>query len=385
VTATGARRRRRTREIPFPDGPRVVVQAWVGSRLLLLIAGLYAAWTSGRTAAELVSGWDVQHFFLIAREGYVKPQEVAFFPGLPLLLRGFAGVGLPMELAGVLLSAVGSAFAAWGLYRLGGPRAGVVAAAAWLVAPTAVFTVVPYTESLFCAFAFWAWVKARDDRWAWAALLAGGACAFRVSGLFLVGALGVLALTQATGLKGARDRTARLWRLPWLLVPTAVLGAYVVYLRITQGSWTAWYSAQAAGWQRTLTWPWDSIRHTIPAIVPGAYPDHPGWATIFRFEVVSLAVGVLVTLVCLVRRRWAEAAWVGVQVLAFSTSYWLMSVNRAVLLWFPLWVLLGEVATGGRRARSRRVRTVIAWVGLAASALLMMWWAQTFFRGGWAS
>ena len=106
---------------------------------------------------------------------------------------------------------------------------------------------------------------------------------------------------------------------------------------------------------------------------------------IFRFELVSLAVGVLVTLVCLVRRRWAEASWVGVQVLAFSTSYWLMSVNRAVLLWFPLWVLIGEFATGGRGARARRYRTAVAWAFLAGSALVMLWWAQTFFRGGWAS
>lgn len=383
MTPPRAGRARRT--IPFPDGPRVVVQAWLGSRLLLLVAGLWAAWVSGRTAAELVSGWDVQHFLLIARSGYVKPQEVAFFPGLPLLLRGAGAVGLPMELAGVAVSVVGSAFAAWALYRLGGPRAGVVAAAAWLVAPTAVFTVVPYTESLFCAFAFWAWVRARDDRWAWAAVLAGAACAFRVSGLFLVGALAVLALTQPSGRRGDADRRARLGRLPWLLVPSAVLAAYLVFLRLTHGTWTAWYDAQSAGWQRTLTWPWDSIKHTIPAIVPGAYADHPGWATIFRFEVVSVVVGVVVTGVCLIRRRWAEAAWVGVQVLAFTTSYWLMSVNRAVLLWFPLWLLLGELATGGRRVRARRVRTGIAWVGLGCSALLMMWWAQTFFRGGWAS
>ena len=31
----------------------------------------------------------------------------------------------------------------------------------WLFAPTAVFTTVPYTESLFCAAAFWAWERAR--------------------------------------------------------------------------------------------------------------------------------------------------------------------------------------------------------------------------------
>ena len=378
-------RRRRRAIVPLPDGPRLVVQAWVGSRLLLLLAGLGVMWFTGRSAGELVANWDVLHFFGIARDGYATAQEVAFFPGLPLLLRAGAAAGVPMAVGGVVLSLVGSGFAAWGLSRLGGPRAGVFAAVAWLVAPTAVFTVVPYTESLFCAFAFWAWVRARDDRWAWAAALAACASAFRVSGLFLVAALAVLAITRPAGLRGERERRARLARLPWLALPVAVLAAYVVYLRVTQGSWTAWYAAQAAGWQRTLTWPWDSIRHTIPAIVPGAYADHPGWAVVFRFEVVSVVVGLVVTVACLALRRWGEAVWVGTQVLAFTTSYWLMSVNRAVLLWFPLWLLLGEAATGGRTVRSRRRRTVPAWGYLAVSAALMVWWAQTFFRGGWAS
>ena len=90
-----------------------------------------------------------------------------------------------------MLSLAGSAVAAAALLRLGGPWAAV----AWLFAPTAVFTVVPYTESLFCAAAFWAWERARADRWAAAAMLAAAACTLRVSGLFLVGALFVMLIT----------------------------------------------------------------------------------------------------------------------------------------------------------------------------------------------
>ena len=58
-------------------------------------------------------------------------------------------------------------------------------------------------------------------------------------------------------------------------------------------------------------------------------------------------INVLVTIACLARRRWGEASWVGVQVLAFSCSYWFLSVNRAVLLWFQLFVLIGEALSGG--------------------------------------
>ena len=114
-----------------------------------------------------------------------------------------------MAVTGVIISAVGSAAAAAALLRLGGPWAAV----AWLFAPTAVFTTVPYTEALFCAAAFWAWERARADRWAAAALLAAAACTVRVSGLFLVGALLVLVITTAPGPAGGARAPARVWLL----------------------------------------------------------------------------------------------------------------------------------------------------------------------------
>ena len=119
----------------------------------------------------MVSNWDVRHFENLATNGYLgKPDGtlMAFFPGLPGLLALGLTVGIPIQVTGVVLSLAGSAVAAAALLRLGGPWAAV----AWLFAPTAVFTVVPYTESLFCAAAFWAWERARADRWAAAAMLA---------------------------------------------------------------------------------------------------------------------------------------------------------------------------------------------------------------------
>jgi hypothetical protein len=363
------------------DGPRLVVQAWLGSRLLLALVLVWTLWSTGTTWQSAAGSWDVAHFLRIARDGYAAENEVAFFPGLPLLLRAAGALGLDMTGAGILASVIGSAFAGWALWRLGGPRRGVVAAALWLFAPTAVFTVVPYTESIFAAFAFWAWLRARKGRWAWAALLAAGACSVRVSGVFLLVALGVLALTGSYD--GDRRWSRRLVAVAWLLVPAAVPVAYATYLRLTTGSWLAWYSAQADGWGRRLTWPWDTFAHTLRAIVPGAYADHPGWAWVFRGEVVSVVVGLLVTVACLVLRQWAEATWVGIQVVAFATSYWYMSVNRAVLLWFPLWLLLGSFAT--RPGRTRRARVLVVALWGVVSALLLIWWAARFFSGQWAS
>ena len=37
----------------------------------------------------MLANWDVQHYFDIARYGYVADNDIAFFPGWPLVLRGF--------------------------------------------------------------------------------------------------------------------------------------------------------------------------------------------------------------------------------------------------------------------------------------------------------
>ena len=203
---------------------RTVAQAWLASRGLIALVALMLAVHQGYQVSNMVSNWDVQHFGELARGGYLSDPSgklMAFFPGLPMLLRAGLAVGLPIPVTGVLIATAGSIVAAVALARLGGPWA----AAAWLFAPTAVFTTVPYTESLFCAAAFWAWERARADRWLAAALLTALACTVRVSGLFLLGALVVMIITSRGRSWAERGR-----RLGLLAVPAAVLLAFATYL-----------------------------------------------------------------------------------------------------------------------------------------------------------
>lgn len=356
---------------------RTVLQAWIASRALIALVALLLAVQQGRSVPDMVDQWDVEHFTNLALNGYLGRADgtlMAFFPGLPALLWLGLAVGIPIWVSGVVISAACSYAAASALARLGGP----VAAVAWLFAPTAVFTVVPYTEALFCAAAFWAWERARSDKWAAAAALAAAACTVRVSGLFLVGALAVLALTS-TGPWRDRGR-----RLLWLVLPAAALGAFVLYLFSLTGSWTAWYHAQSTGWARAMTPPWESFVNTVAATHPN--PDHPLWPPVFVAEIVSMAIGVLVVGWCLGRRLWAEASWVAIQVLAFSISYWFMSVNRAVLLWFPLWLMVAQWA-GWRPARRlpRAMHQVAVGLVFGLSILLMLAWSWLYFTGNWAS
>jgi hypothetical protein len=369
---------------------RIVIQAWLASRGMIAGVALVLAVVQDQSLTIMVSNWDVQHFSKLAADGYLADSDgtlMAFFPGLPGIFWLFSQLGVPVAITGVVLSMVCSAIAAAALYRLGGPWAAV----AWLFAPTAVFTVVPYTESLFCAAAFWAWERARSDRWLAAAALTAVACTLRVSGLFLIGALLVMIITDKN------PAVVKLRRAALMLMPASVIMAFATYLYTLTGSWAAWYSAQTTGWVRELTWPWQSFLNTIPAILPGAYANHPWWAAVFRGEMISMAVGVGVTVWCIVvslrarkfpngpdRPMWGEASWVGVQILAFSMSHWFFSVNRATLLWFPLWIMLGRWVTVPARV-SRPTHRLLVGAAFIVEIVLMLWWSWLFFTGHWAS
>ncbi|OYO18568.1 hypothetical protein CGZ93_14115 [Enemella dayhoffiae] len=371
-------------------GGRWVGVTWVVSRLLLVAVAVFAMAESGRTFSEVLLNWDAEHYIGLAQDWYQytgNPEidkRMAFFPGLPALLKAFMTIGIPGEYVGLVISLIASAFAAAALYRMGG----VWAAVLWLCAPAAIFTMMPYTESLFCAFAFWAWERARADKWWQVAILASAACSVRVSGLFLIGALGIMVLTwrMPPGTTFGQRIVGWLKRAVWLIPPALVMFAYAAYLKKLTGSWMMWYEAQAMGWSRHWTPPWQSVKTTLDVILGPQYDGNPGWDLVFTFELFSMAFGLLAVGWLLRRRMWAEAAWVGVQAFAFSTSEWLFSVNRAVLLWFPIWIIAAELIAWKpvtRRGIVLHRGLHIGW--MLGSVITMMWWARMFYLGQWSS
>jgi hypothetical protein len=350
--------------------------AWLATRIVVIVVSAFAG--SGSFAARWTQ-WDVTHLIVIARFGYrgdpALPHDgglPAFFPGFPLLLRLVHLVVPSWQAAALAISFVAGAIAMVALARLGamGPRpaAGPLAVVALLLGPFAVFLFAGYTEPVFLAFAFPAWLMARRGRWPPACLLAAGAATVRITGLFLAIALIVEFLVQI------RRGTAR-WRdLAWLAVPFLPLIAYSAYLRYLLGDWLVWQHAQEAGWGRSLVWPWRSFTTTWDA----AFRAHDQFSGAFQAEMAAAAVGVAVAITLLVMRRWAEFTYVALQMAAFLCSAYYLSIGRATLLWWPLWLGVGWMGARGRWWTFGYV------VLMAASAPIMLIQVISFVRGAWA-
>jgi hypothetical protein len=213
-----------------------------------------------------------------------------------------------------------------------------------------VFLVAPYAEPLFLAFALTGWLAARRGQFVRAGVLIALASLVKVNGLFVLAAVLVEYAGQAR-------RTGRpLLRRDGLalLSPLVSIGGYVIWLQGRTGDWSAWQHAQQHAWQRYWTAPWSSISMTWHR----AFADPRGsdfrWA--WRAELLAAVVG-LVLLVVLVRmRRWAEAVYVLLAWGTLVTDGLFFSIPRSTLLLWPLWLLLARATL-----RRQWLQPVLLW------------------------
>ncbi|MEU3607963.1 mannosyltransferase family protein [Streptomyces sp. NPDC035033] len=368
---------------------RDVLALYLLTRVALLLTAYCTAWLFPRdpearlpgSFAVVVGRWDWNHYLHIARDGYfpddpaARPEQgdnrEAFFPGFPLALRAARLLVGDWTAAGLAVSLLAGAVAVLALGRVARHHLPETADSRravllLLVSPCAVFLAVGYTESLFLAFALPAWLAARRDAWRLASLLAAGATTVRVTGLFLVAAL-VVHFARTARRRGAA-RT-----FPWLAVPVLPPLLYAWYLHGHTGDWMAWKHAQERGWYRQFHAPWESWSTTWDAAFGHGYTTP--YALLWQAELVAMLVGIVAVVLLARARRWPEAVYIELSLWALGTSYWYMSVPRATLLWWPLWI---GIASWTLRAPGRTA----AW--LCLSAPLSVTLAVTYFSGRWA-
>ena len=317
---------------------------------------------------DMWTRWDARHFLRIADGGYFAypdyPNEIAFFPLFPLLIRGLAAVGIDPSLAGMLISLIGSIVAGAFLYRLAeeelGEGTGRRALVYLFLFPTAVFLIAPYSESLFLAGAIAAFYYARRGQWLLVALPAAVAMGSRIAGLFLLAGLAVEFIRQ-------KDFSYKklVGAVIGLGAGALPLLAYGAYLNSTTGSSFSFIDAQEAGWYRTFTDPLESLRATWDTW-GGAHPTN--WVFAWRIEILAAIVGLFFLGWALRKREWGYATYMGLTLAALMTSSWYFSIPRILLTLFPIVLLLAEWS--GERPR-RHENIVMALAPLAALGVVV--------------
>ncbi len=315
--------------------------------------------------------WDSAYFLSIAGDGYFPPgaesSVQAFFPGFPLLSRAVsqaltlgASTEVSLIIAMWLVGGLASLGATVVLYRiadeLAGERVATLTAVLFLAGPYSIFLFANYSESLFLLFAVAAWYCGLKDRWPLVGLFAAAATFTRINGVFLVAALLVMYVIHRRN--AGRKLVTR--TLCWLPVATAGIAGYFLFLLIRTGDPFAWLHAQGAGWRRGFSWPWEAFYQTAGRVLFASTVDR---RLQFGLDILFVAAVTLAIIVFLRRRQWPEVTYLGLTLLACTTSFTFVSSARSSVTLFPIVILVAQTILSGR-PRVLRIALFVGWLTL---------------------
>lgn len=296
--------------------------------------------------------WDVPLYLGIARHGYAGPHSlphsVAFFPFLPLVLRGLLRVGIPGVGAGLLVSGVALLVALAYLYRLAGdvwPETRRRALLYQCIFPMAVFLVAGYSESLFLAGTIPAFYYARRERWPAVAPFAALALGTRFAGIFVLFGLAVTFLQQ---------RRLALRRIAEVAAALAIgaipLIGFGIFLWRVKGTPLAYFNAERLGWGRHFSWPLTSFLRTLHH---HRYPNHGSriWDAAWRLEIVAAFIGIAFTIWAIKKWELGWAAYMAGTLATLMLSSLYFSIPRMLLSLFPIPMLLADYDQRNPRVR----------------------------------
>ncbi|WP_371518319.1 glycosyltransferase family 39 protein [Kitasatospora sp. NBC_01300] len=352
--------------------------------LLLSHTGDYLKKNPGRGGGaqpwDVLGTWDGVWYQRIAENGY-DPQllpmhgwplasyyenSAAFFPLYPWLMRLVGAVtGLGPYGSGIAVSVIASLVAAAGIFaiaeRLGGFRAGVIAAVIWGLFPGSGVEWAVYSDSLFVALSAWACYCVMTRHWLTAGVLALVAGLNRPTAAALIAAVSIAALValirRTDGV--ARPLTAM------LITPWGLIG-YVVWVGYRMGDWGGYFKLQRGAWNRYFDGGASTVR-TVMDVITGHWNF---WQSNPTPDLIAIALLMaLPGLLVLLWRTRPPLVLVVYTVLtiatALSSNQIFGNISRYLLPAFPLFI--------GLAVALRRVRTS-SLVGLLAMPVVAAGW-----------
>jgi hypothetical protein len=349
---------------------------WLGGAVAIAAWGMHAnaeRFDPGEVARGPGAYWDSVWFLEIARDGYERAEDAAFFPLYPLLLKA-TGASV---VSGVLVSLACFAGALWLLHRLValdfGPRVAGLTVLLVAVFPGAVFFSAVYSESLFLLLSVATVYAARRDRWALAAVAGALATASRSAGIVLL--VPLVILWWQSGRRPAR--------LAAIAVVPAGLAAFCVFLALERGDGWAPFRAQDA-WGRELGLgvvdgaeaAWEGARQILAGEARTWPVYDTAWLDLGLFAVLVL---VLVALAGALRRLPPAYSLYAAAALALPLAFPaggqpLMSLPRFVTVLWPLHLWLALVLVDRRGARWAVVAAFVAGLALVSGEVSTWGW-----------
>lgn len=342
----------------------------------------------------LLLRWDSVYYLSLAAGDSLH--SGVFFPLYPTLVKLFGA----WSGAGFFVSWLSLALALFFFYKLLSLKEdGRVIKRALLfllVAPSAVFFSMIYTESLFLFLSLACWYFLQQKRWWLAGLCGFFAALTRNVGIFLLPVFWVAYWQSAwpmveelkiNWLKKVWIIFKNKWRsgLAWSLLIPAGLAAYMLACYLQSGD-ALYFIHKQSGWSdyRQFVWPWQffgKMAHLLAYYKINFFnffSNDAGklndFVRIFVISGGAYLLAIIAAVYFLVKKYWAYAVYVLCNLILFTTIFPLYSVERFAVVIFPVYLMLAKVSVK---------RDWLFYILLMFSALFFIYDIVLISRGFW--
>lgn len=366
----------------------------VSWKILLLAIGYFIDASSNGASGILshTMHWDAGWYTLIINDHYKNiPVSAVFYPLFPLLVGAlhFVSFGfIDVPLSGQIINTVAVWFALTALLKIGKELLGTTnqywLIALFLTAPAAFFLHTFYSEAVFVALAFWAYVFALKRNWLAVGILLAILTASRLPAILIVGLCGLEYLRSYNwDIKKSLNKKM----LYFLLSPLGFI-AYGLYLHFIQNNAFEMFSAYRLDndWTYQIFNP--NIVETIARggyqiirAIAGARPFDNDLIIGNLFPFVSLIVLALASLYLIFKAKgkYLPIGIVGLlSIIMFTLNNNLVSVHRYVLPCLAIYIALFLIAKGRFK---KPLLTSFCLVGITGQFYLYWLFVNTVFAG----
>ena len=300
----------------------------------------------------LLLRWDSFHYLDIVLKGYTGTS--VFFPLYPIIVSGFS-ILFSYILSGFLVSFFSLTTALYYLNKLisgnNGQEIAHRSILLMLFFPTAMFFPLIYTESLFLALVVSFFYYANKKQWLIAVIIGFFATLTRNVGIFLwpVYLVYILMAFYSPSYKKFYEQIINLIKKKefWysLIIP-AGLFLYCFYTYLQFGDFLAFINGQQA-WKKwhSFMWPWKTLQNFYKFI----FISLSNQINLYNFlgivfiEGGSFILLLIATIYWVVKKHWPYALLCLLNTLLFSCMFPMTSVNRYVVVIFPIFIFLARI------------------------------------------
>jgi Gpi18-like mannosyltransferase len=298
--------------------------------------------------------WDAWHYLDIVNKGY-SLGEAVFFPLYPALVDFFSYPFGDVIRAGFFVSwasLVIALFYLWKLLNLENSAATAKKTILLLLFfPYAVFFSTIYTESLFLALAVAFFYYLKKEKWLTAAVCGFFAVLTRNVGIFLFAVMlwrywEIFHSLPFLGKLGRERLKEKIKFLSFSLLIPLGMAAYCLFCYFKLGHPLAFITGQSAYQSRVFEWPWQVLAgfYRIIFVQQAVLTDFYYFFRTVIIEATSFLLLLAATVYFFGKKENLYGIFCLLNLLLFSTMFPLYSVNRFVLVIFPIYIFISRLA-----------------------------------------